>query len=137
MPRRLLVRRPGARDMTGERARKMKGNDRHMLKPRLIALMSIVLAAAALRLAPHPPNMTPIAALALFGGAYFHDRRLAFAVPLVALLLSDLVLGFYRGMALVYLSFMLIVLLGLWLRPRRRPSLIAGAALCGSVTFFV
>ena len=40
-----------------------------MFKPRLIALLSIVLAAAALRLVPHPPNLTPIAAIALFGGA--------------------------------------------------------------------
>jgi hypothetical protein len=108
-----------------------------MLKPRLIALLSIVLAAAALRLLPHPPNLTPIAAVALFGGAYFQDRRLAFAAPLGPLLLSDLVLGFYPGMPVVYLSFTLVVPLGLWLRPRRRPVPIAGAALCGSLLFFV
>jgi len=45
----------------------------------------MVLAATATRLFPHPPNMTSIAAVALFAGAYFQDRRLAFAVPLTAL----------------------------------------------------
>lgn len=108
-----------------------------MIKPRLVALISIVLAAAATRLIPHPPNMTSIAAVALFGGAYFQDRRLAFAVPLAALFLSDLVLGLYDGMLIVYVSFALIVGAGLWLRPRRQPALIAGAALFSAVLFFV
>jgi len=108
-----------------------------MLKPRAIALISLVLAAAASRLVPHPWNLTSIAAMALFGGAYFQDRRLAFAVPLGALFLSDLVLGLYSGMGVVYGSFALIVGIGLWLRPRRRPALIAGAALTSSVLFFI
>jgi hypothetical protein len=42
----------------------------------------MVFGAAAIRLLPHPPNLTPIAAMALFGGAYFADKRLAFLVPL-------------------------------------------------------
>ena len=108
-----------------------------MLKPRAIALISIVLAAAASRLVPHPWNLTSIAAVALFGGAYFDDRRLAFAAPLGALLLADLVLGFYRGMPVVYGSFALIVGIGLWLRPRRQPALIAAAAVTSSLLFFV
>jgi hypothetical protein len=108
-----------------------------MLKPRAIALFSLVLAAAASRLVPHPWNLTSIAALALFGGAYFQDRRLAFAIPLGALFLSDLALGLYSGMAAVYVSFALIVGLGLWLRSRRQPALIAGAAVAGSVLFFI
>jgi hypothetical protein len=108
-----------------------------MLKPRAIALLSLVLAAAASRLVPHPWNLTSIAAVALFGGAYFQDRRLAFAVPVGALFLSDLVLGLYSGMAVVYVSFGLIVGIGLWLRSRRKPALIAGAALTSSILFFI
>ena len=83
-----------------------------MLKPRLLVLLSMVFAAAMSRLIPHPPNMTSIAAVALFGGAYFSDKRLAFAVPVAALFLSDLVLGLYRHMEVVYLSFALVVLIG-------------------------
>jgi len=40
--------------------------------------------------------MTSVAAMALFGGATLADKRLAFLVPLVALFLSDLVLGFHN-----------------------------------------
>lgn len=108
-----------------------------MFKPRLIVLLAIVLAAAASRLIPHPPNWTSITAVALFGGAYFSDKRLAFLVPLAALFLSDLILGFYSHMEVVYLSFALIVCIGLWLQKERSALHIAGAALASSVLFFV
>jgi len=65
---------------------------------RLIALLAAIAAAAALRLVPHPPNFSPIDAMALFSGTYLARRWVAFAAPLAALLLSDLILGFYPGM---------------------------------------
>jgi hypothetical protein len=69
-----------------------------MLKPRWTVLAAMILMAALSRLVPHPPNLASVSAVALFGGAYFSDRRMAYLVPLTALLLSDLALGFYRGM---------------------------------------
>jgi hypothetical protein len=107
-----------------------------MEKPRITTLAGMIFLAAASRLIPHPPNFTPLAAMALFGGAYISDKRLAFALPLAALFLSDTVLGFYHGMIWVYGSFALIVCLGLPLQSRRRLRPIAGAALAGSVLFF-
>ena len=83
---------------------------------RLIALLSAILAAAALRLVPHPPNFTPIGAMALFSGAYLGRRRWPSSRRSAALLLSDLVLGFYHGMATVYFSVALIVIIGWWLQ---------------------
>ncbi len=107
------------------------------MKPRLMVLIFMVFAAALTRLMPHPPNMTSIAAIALFGGAYFSDKWLAFLVPLTALFISDMALGgFYRGMEVVYLSFALIVCIGLWLQKHRTVLPIAGAALTSSVLFF-
>ncbi len=107
-----------------------------MHRPRFAVLSLLILAAAGARLLPHPPNFAPLAAMALFGGAHFADKRLAFAVPLAALLLSDAVLGFYDGMFAVYGSFALIVCLGLAVRSRRTPVPIAGSALASSVLFF-
>jgi len=104
---------------------------------RLVVLLSAILAAAALRLVPHPPNFTPIAAMALFGGAYLPRRSLAFVAPLAALLLSDLILGFYHGMAFVYATTALVVLIGWWLSSRRTPLRIGAAALVSSAVFFV
>ena len=108
-----------------------------MLKPRLLVLIVMVLAAALSRIIPHPPNLTSISAIALFDGAYFSDRRLAFLVPLTALFLSDLIFGLYSHMEVVYLSFALIVCIGLWLQKRRSAIHIAGAALASSVLFFL
>jgi hypothetical protein len=103
---------------------------------RLIALLSAILVAAALRLVPHPPNFTPIGAMALFSGAYLGRRGLAFAAPIGALLLSDAVLGFYSGMQFQYFSLALIVLLG-WLALSQVTILRLGvAAVASSVLFF-
>ena len=107
-----------------------------MTKPRLLVLVCMILAAAASRLIPHPPNMASITAVALFGGAYLSDKRLAFLIPVAALFLSDLVLGLYSHMEIIYGSFALVVCIGLLLRGKRSPLRIAGAALLSSVLFF-
>ena len=104
---------------------------------RLIALLSAIVGAAALRLVPHPPNFAPIGAMALFSGAYLGRRTLAFVAPLAALLLSDLVLGFYHGQATVYFSVALIVMIGMVALQRRSALRIGGAALASSILFFV
>jgi hypothetical protein len=108
-----------------------------MGKTRLLVIGGMILAAAASRLIPHPPNFSPITAIALLGGACFVEKRWAFVVPLAALLVSDVLLGFYRLMPVVYGSFALIVCLGFWLRSRRTAVPIALAALAGSLLFFI
>lgn len=108
-----------------------------MLKPRVLLIVTMIAAAAASRLIPHPPNMTSIAAMALFGGATLTDKRLAFLVPLAALFASDVVLGFHNQMVAVYGSFALIVCFGLWLQQRKTALTIAGAAIASSLLFFI
>lgn len=103
---------------------------------RLAALLSAIAAAAALRLVPHPPNFSPIDAMALFSGAYLGRRAIAVAAPLAALLLSDLVLGFYPGMLFQYAAVVLVVLLGSFALSRLTLLRIGGAALASSVLFF-
>ena len=107
------------------------------MRPRLFVLTGMIFAAAAARLLPHPPNFTPVAALALFGGAHFSNRGLALGVPLAALWLSDFVLGFYPGMAAVYGSFAAIVGIGLALRSRPGVGPVALATMAGSILFFL
>jgi hypothetical protein len=108
-----------------------------MLKPRWMVLVAMILAAGLSRLLPHPPNLASVTAVALFGGAYLSDTRMAFLVPLAALFLSDLVLGFYHHMAVVYFRFALIVWIGHWLRTNRSAPRILSAALASSILFFV
>ena len=108
-----------------------------MNKNRILVLAGMILAVVAARWLPHPPNFTPITALALFGGASFADKRAAFVVPLLGLVLSDLMLGFYSITPFVYGGFALIVALGLWLRRRKSVGSVACAAVAGALLFFV
>ena len=103
---------------------------------RLLAILSAIVAAAALRLVPHPPNFTPIGAMALFGAAQLGRRPLAFAAPVGALLVSDLVLGFYPGMLVQYVAVALIVLLGWTVLTRVTALRVGAAAVASSILFF-
>jgi hypothetical protein len=81
-----------------------------------ILTLMFVLLAVFVRLAPHPPNFTPITALALFGATTFSNRVLGTLLPLIALAISDLYLGFYSISIWVYSSFLAISLLGHYLK---------------------
>jgi hypothetical protein len=97
-----------------------------MFEPRHLVLLLMIAIAAASRVVEHPWNLAPVGALALFAGAHFRDRRLAFAVPLVAMFVSDIALGltrrnvgfytFHPLLPLIYACYALYVLLGEWIR---------------------
>jgi hypothetical protein len=108
----------------------------NLLYRTLLALALIALAAA-LRVAPHPWNFTPVGAMALFSGAILKDRRLAFIVPLCALFAGDVFLGFHKLMPVVYASFLTSVAIGFWLRNRRTVARITAATLVGAIQFFL
>ena len=107
------------------------------LTPKVLIVSGIILFAAIMRLVPHYPNFTPVAALALFGGAHFGKRWLAFLIPMAALLLSDLFLGFHGFMLPVYLSFALVVLMGTLMQKNIRVFNVIGGALSASILFFL
>jgi len=107
----------------------------NLLYRTLLALALIVLAAA-LRVAPHPWNFTPVGAMALFSGALLKDRRLAFFFPLLALFLGDIFVGFHKLIPIVYASFLINVAIGVWLRDRRTVARISLATLLGAIQFF-
>lgn len=101
-----------------------------------LAILAVTLGAVLLRLVPHSPNVAPIAALALFSGAFLPDVR-GFIIPVAALLISDLFLGFHATMPFVYGSFIAITLIGLMLRKNLSPLATGGASIGGSILFFL
>lgn len=108
----------------------------NLLYPTLLAL-AIMALAAALRIAPHPWNFTPVGAMALFSGAVIRDRRLAFFFPILTLFVGDLFLGFHKLVPVVYASFLFSVAIGFWLRNRRTAARITAATLLGAIQFFL
>ena len=103
----------------------------------LALAMSLVGLDVVARVAPHAPNFTPVAASALLAGTVLRSRTLALAVPLAAMLASDLLLGGYdwRVMGVVYAALALPALLGRCGRARGAIVLVP-LALSSSLFFF-
>ncbi|HEU4813965.1 MAG TPA: DUF6580 family putative transport protein [Xanthomonadaceae bacterium] len=123
-------------------------NDSTSIAPGPWLLATLILLAALSRLLPHPPNFSPVEAIALFGGAFFASRALALLVPLLAMLVADFALGLLHGglyagwfgsagFWLVYLCIAASVVLGFGLRGRAGAGRVLGYCLAGSVLFFV
>lgn len=70
-----------------------------VFSPGTLVLCGMIAFAALWRLAVHfsaghlPWNFTPVEAMALFGGAYFADKRLAIVAPLLAMVAADAVIA--------------------------------------------
>jgi uncharacterized protein DUF6580 len=123
------------------------------ITPRSAVLAAMIAAAVAVRLLIYfvpgvlPYNFTPVEAIALFGGAYFSDRRLAFLVPLGAMALADaVILGtlsqemagyWYRSAPIVYACIAVTVLGGFGLRGRVGFARVAGFSFASAVFFFL
>ena len=114
------------------------------MNKRLITLTAIVIGAALCRLLPHPPNVTPIAAMALFAGAHFGNRRIAFLLPIAAMLLSDLVLGLtlygssmLRSQPVVYLCMLITVAIGRLIQSNKSVLKIASATFVNAILFYL
>jgi len=113
-----------------------------MLKPSLWTLATLIVFAAATRIAPHWWNLTAVGAVCLFGGAYFERKWAAFLVPLAALAVSDVFLQtfVYPGFGptyFKYVCFAMTVPLGFLLRGRTTLVPVAGAAVAAAALFFV
>jgi hypothetical protein len=121
-----------------------------MNKKRFLVLSGFILVAALSRMIPHPYNFAPMGAMAIFGAAYFSDKRFSFLVPLVAMFISDLLVnnilysGFYGGFTLftpgfywMYGAIALIVVAGLFIMKKVNTSRIIAGSLGASVIFFL
>jgi hypothetical protein len=82
-----------------------------------IVLFAVVALAAVSRLIPHLNNASIITALAIFAAVYLPKKQ-AFALPLAARLLSDILLGFFpfQQMIAVYAAHIVGFFLGLWIK---------------------
>ena len=107
------------------------------MRTKLLTVTGIIFALALFRLLPHWPNVSPVAAMALFGGAFFVDKRVALIVPFVALFVSDLILGLHNTMIFVYAGFAFTVAIGFLLKDRVTLTNTAFAAVASSVVFFL
>lgn len=110
------------------------------LTHRNLLIFAVILVFALLRIWITIPNVSPVAALALFGGAMFNRKSLGFVLPLMVLALSDAFIGFYSIilMAFVYGAVIMISLLSRMMI-RRNPDFrrVIAASISSSVLFFI
>jgi len=97
----------------------------------------LIVAAGISRLIKIAPNVQALGAMALFSGAYFQNKKLAYAVPLITLFVTDLIIGFHRIMIPVYAGFVLTVFIGTIISSRKNVLTVAAGSLASSILFFL
>ncbi|HRE56767.1 MAG TPA: hypothetical protein PLW09_03015 [Candidatus Kapabacteria bacterium] len=102
-----------------------------------IAIVLMAIVAIASRLLPHPPNMTAVMAVALFAGARITNTKLAMALPLLIMILSDIFLGFHSSQLVVYVCILAVSVLGLSLRNSTSFTKPLAMSFIGSLFFFL
>jgi hypothetical protein len=120
------------------------------MNKRLLIIAGLLLLAAISRMIPHPYNFAPIGAMSLFGAAYFSNKKLAFALPLLAFFVSDLLVNnilysdYYSSFVLIspgfywtYGAMIAIVLAGILILKKINFKRVIGGALSASVLFFI
>ena len=106
-----------------------------MKTKKIISNLAIILLAVVVRLIPHAPNFAPIGGLALFSGSHF-KKKIALIIPLASMFISDIFLGFHKTIPYVYLSFIIIALIGSLINKDKWQTLLK-ASLVSSVIFFL
>jgi hypothetical protein len=110
---------------------------RTIFNARFWLALILVVAGVILRVMPHPWNFAPIGAIALFGGARFDRRYFAVGIPLITMLIGDAFIGFHSLMPVIYATYALIAVIGMFLRDRTSIVAIGGGVLLSSTIFYL
>lgn len=96
-----------------------------------------IFAAAFSRLIPHPPNFTAVGAVAVLGGIAYSSRLGSLLVPVLAMFVSDLILGFHSTMVWVYAAVMIVSLLAPQVLEKVSGFRLGGMAVLSTAIFFL
>ncbi len=126
---------------------------KQQINPRPFILAAFIMAAGMFRLTnsggflPTLFNLTPLGAMAMFGGCYYQDKWKAYLVPLLTLWLTDIFINrflvfnewvfFYDGFAWVYASFALMVSIGQYIKNVSIKSVVISATACALIHWLV
>ncbi len=96
----------------------------------------LIIVGLLMRILPHEANIAPIAAIALFSGAYL-NKKIGPWVPLLIMIISDIIIGFHSMILYTWGAFVLIGFIGIFIRNKRTPVNVMGAAVFSSILFFI
>ncbi len=96
----------------------------------------LIIAGFLMRLLPHAPNFVPVAAIAVFAGAYL-NKRMAMWVPLAIMMVSDLIIGMHDVVLYTWGAFAIIGILSTWLKNRATVGNVFISTVVSAILFFV
>ena len=99
--------------------------------------ISLILILAFARLVPHPPNFTPIIAVAIMSSYFFRNILLSCTVIIISMVLADIFIGFYKNIFFVYLSLLLIIYIFSHINRKIKLKNLFIFGLLGSIIFFI
>ena len=104
------------------------------MKDKIFYLIFFVLVLAFSRIIPHPQNFTPILASSIMAPLLIKDRSFGIAIPVIAMFISDIFIGFHPYQFAIYLTLISIGILS----PMKNNSIHLGVmAIGGSVLFYI
>ena len=103
------------------------------MKDKFFYLIFFSLILAFFRLIPHPPNFTPILATAIVAPLLIKDRLVGVALPILAMFLSDVIIGFHPYQFVIYLT---ILSIGLFAPMKKNYIALGSTAVLASFWFF-
>lgn len=119
-------------------------------KHTLLSFLLLVLIASIYRAVPGRPwGFAPQFAMAIFGGSVLKDRKLAIAMPILSMLISDAlyqvlfylgvtdIQGFYSGQIENYLIFAALGFIGFYVNQNNIASIIKGSIASPTAYFFI
>lgn len=115
-----------------------QGHFQAALRADVLLVAALIALDVVVRVLPHIPNFAPVAATALFAGTVLRTRALALLVPLLALLISDTIIGFddWRLAVVTYAASTLPALVAFMPRGLRAPGMFVPVMLACSLIFF-
>lgn len=105
-----------------------------------IIISALIVVAASLRILFNEYsiwNFSPVAAIALFSGVRFNDKKIAFIVPISIMLLTDFIIGVHQYMWSVYFSLSLVTVLGIVISKKENIISILFGSITSSVLFYL
>ena len=96
----------------------------------------LIIAGFLMRLLPHAPNFVPVAAIAVFAGAYLNKRMTIF-IPLAIMMITDLIIGLHDVVLYTWGAFLLIGLMNTWLKNRVTAGNVFISTVISAMLFFI
>jgi len=97
-----------------------------------LVFFGIILALA--RIIPHPPNFSPVIASAIMAPLLIKDRMFGMAIPILAMFVSDIIIGFHPYQTVIYITLISISLIS---PMSKNYKLLGFMAVGGSLWFFI